>query len=558
MKKSNPILGITLEGFQVFENPTYIPLDRLTLIFGPNSAGKSAVQDALELCRRLQLTEYSTVQMIDGEARNLLERHWRRSDRENDLADRFCIGVKYALDDDFYSLNGRIDHGGPTPYYEAPVLLESRWIFQRTEDYQVPYFGSFEFSIESELLTKNSLHLTETGYICTFCVNTAHPLLQKIQLKVDFAEVARAYPEEVNFKDGIFTVLRGTNGFQCCGLGVEEKRGRWLGYYPPRTTDKEKEHYNLLHACVAELGEVIGNILYLCHEYTSLQPQKVNASRTVPGRDDLTFQLGMPPVHELTGDLAQRFLPFGNPSFLPLANSLAGLNVNAFYDGNLSRDVNRAFSDHLFLEQGYRIDYEYRVLLSKANSEAIRESFENFDLDDEDEDSKHTIKVNLQPASIGFLVELFLRDGKGRKHLFEDVGSGIGYVLPVLCAIFDKSLSSNYCFIQQPELHLHPALQAAMGDIFLEASTSGKQILIETHSEHMLLRILKRIRQTHLQANIASELKINADDICVLYFDPSPDGTTIVKRLRITEDGEFMDRWPRGFFGERDLELFDE
>jgi predicted ATPase len=46
--------------------------------------------------------------------------------------------------------------------------------------------------------------------------------------------------------------------------------------------------------------------------------------------------------------------------------------------------------------------------------------------------------------------------------------------------------------------------------------------------------------------------------VCVLYFDPSPDGTTSVKRLRITEDGEFMDRWPRGFFAERDQELLDE
>jgi predicted ATPase len=82
--------------------------------------------------------------------------------------------------------------------------------------------------------------------------------------------------------------------------------------------------------------------------------------------------------------------------------------------------------------------------------------------------------------------------------------------------------------------------------------------LIETHSEHLLLRILKRVRQTHLKVAIAQELKINAEDVCVLYFDPSPDGTTAVKRLRITEDGEFMDRWPRGFFGERDQELLDE
>jgi predicted ATPase len=164
----------------------------------------------------------------------------------------------------------------------------------------------------------------------------------------------------------------------------------------------------------------------------------------------------------------------------------------------------------------------------------------------------------LDPSEFGFIVEIYLRDGKGRKHLFEDVGSGIGYLLPVLCAVYEQSGFESTCFIQQPELHIHPALQSAMGDVFIEGSGDNRQILIETHSEHLLLRIIKRIRQTHLQAAIAPELKIEADDVCVLYFDPSPDGTTTVKRLRTTEDGDFMDRWPRGFFGERDQELLDE
>jgi len=151
-----------------------------------------------------------------------------------------------------------------------------------------------------------------------------------------------------------------------------------------------------------------------------------------------------------------------------------------------------------------------------------------------------------------------LSDSKNRKHLFGDVGSSIGYALPVLCAAFESNAFSSTCFIQQLELHIHPALQAVMGDVFIDASNADKQILIETHSEHLLLRILKRICQTHLQASITPELQSNADDVCVLYFNPSPDGTTTVKRLRITEDGEFMDRWPRGFFGERDQELLDE
>lgn len=56
----------------------------------------------------------------------------------------------------------------------------------------------------------------------------------------------------------------------------------------------------------------------------------------------------------------------------------------------------------------------------------------------------------------------------------------------------------------------------------------------------------------------AIELQLKAEDVSVLYFDPSPDGTTKVKRLRISDDGEFIDRWPRGFFTEREQDLFDE
>lgn len=120
-------------------------------------------------------------------------------------------------------------------------------------------------------------------------------------------------------------------------------------------------------------------------------------------------------------------------------------------------------------------------------------------------------------------------------------------------------------------MHLHPALQAALGDIFIESvapiltgdkqrptNTNFKQLIIETHSEHILLRVLKRIRQTHAKIHLTDELKIEADDVCMLYFDPSIDGSTQVKRIRISNDGDFLDRWPRGFFGERDKELFDE
>jgi predicted ATPase len=56
--------------------------------------------------------------------------------------------------------------------------------------------------------------------------------------------------------------------------------------------------------------------------------------------------------------------------------------------------------------------------------------------------------------------------------------------------------------IEQPELHVHPAIQVGMGDLFIKAATgdedkltSGKTLLIETHSEHIMLRLLRRVRE---------------------------------------------------------------
>jgi predicted ATPase len=55
-----------------------------------------------------------------------------------------------------------------------------------------------------------------------------------------------------------------------------------------------------------------------------------------------------------------------------------------------------------------------------------------------------------------------------------------------------------------------------------------------------------------------SPLALRPEDLRVLYFEPQPDGYTKVKNIRVSTQGDFIDRWPRGFFEERSKELFDE
>ena len=111
--------------------------------------------------------------------------------------------------------------------------------------------------------------------------------------------------------------------------------------------------------------------------------------------------------------------------------------------------------------------------------------------------------------------------------------------------------------IEQPELHLHPALQTELVDLFIK-SALGKQentFLIETHSEHLILRLLRRIRE-NAEGNLPEDIpKITPDDLAVVYVDQGEHGAEVT-HIPVNEEGEFDRPWPKGFFAERAKELF--
>ncbi|HFD87406.1 MAG TPA: DUF3696 domain-containing protein [Gammaproteobacteria bacterium] len=135
-----------------------------------------------------------------------------------------------------------------------------------------------------------------------------------------------------------------------------------------------------------------------------------------------------------------------------------------------------------------------------------------------------------------------------------DVGIGISQVLPVLVAAYASR--NSLIAIEQPEIHIHPALQAELGDVFIQSAlgTTNNTLLLETHSEHLILRLLRRIRETAEGSLPDGHPGMMPDQIAVLYVQPSKDGSKVTE-IPITEDGEFARKWPDGFFAERVKEL---
>ncbi len=125
-----------------------------------------------------------------------------------------------------------------------------------------------------------------------------------------------------------------------------------------------------------------------------------------------------------------------------------------------------------------------------------------------------------------------------------DVGFGVSQVLPVIVECFYAGAESTIV-IEQPELHLHPRVQAYLANLFVEAIRTredGKdrniQLLIESHSEHFIYR---------LQRLIAEEV-VNPADIALYFCRSAPHGS-LIEPLELNEDGDIMN-WPKDFFGD--------
>jgi hypothetical protein len=151
---------------------------------------------------------------------------------------------------------------------------------------------------------------------------------------------------------------------------------------------------------------------------------------------------------------------------------------------------------------------------------------------------------------------LLLDTGTGTFVLPSEVGAGISQIIPVIVAAVDRR--SGLTLIEQPELHVHPAVQVGLGDLFIDTimrEGSRRMMIVETHSEHLILRLLRRIRETTENELPDEAVPFTEDKLSVLYVESTPDGVR-VRRLRVDERGEFVDRWPKGFFEERAEELF--
>ncbi len=120
-----------------------------------------------------------------------------------------------------------------------------------------------------------------------------------------------------------------------------------------------------------------------------------------------------------------------------------------------------------------------------------------------------------------------------------DMGYGLSQFLPVLVLCYYAPEGSTL-ILEQPGIHLHPKVQSQLADLLIEVVNERKlQILVESHSEHLLTRIQRRIVEKQIESN----------DVA-LYFCRNDGGTSTIDKLDVDEESGDIKNWPENFFGD--------
>ena len=150
-------------------------------------------------------------------------------------------------------------------------------------------------------------------------------------------------------------------------------------------------------------------------------------------------------------------------------------------------------------------------------------------------------QIDLQQAPRANAVTLGLRTSNATEfHSPVHTGFGLTQILPVMVAALSAT-KGDIILIENPEVHLHPAGQALMGQFLADVARAGIQVIVETHSDHVLSGVRRAVKASSL----------NSEQVAIHFFRPPSDETTQVLSPTLDDSGN-IDDWPDGFFDQFD------
>ena len=172
----------------------------------------------------------------------------------------------------------------------------------------------------------------------------------------------------------------------------------------------------------------------------------------------------------------------------------------------------------------------------KKRWDLLREALQRFGKDAGLFDEITVKPLGKQSGPFQLQIRRFDGSMKGPRRNLIDVGYGVSQVLPVVTELLRQDAPPMF-LLQQPEVHLHPSAQAALGSLFCRIADWNRQIIIETHSDHLLDRVRMDVRD--------GACRLKPKDISILYFERQ-NLSVRIHSLRVDEEGNILNA-PQGY-----------
>lgn len=543
------IKALTIENFKGIREPMRVEFKPITLLFGPNSAGKSTIVQALHYVREIlerdnvdaDRTAGADESLDLGGFSNLLHKH------DLNLPMRFKFELSFSPLADYSDfLAKQVDNAWLEFEIKWSNFLNAPLVFSTKTGLDGEYFGEImcaedgkrariaDINFGHHLLATEEVELDESKVdLKNLLAAMVTAIKQDFLFSKDKSEAESFVDKDpsvklepqlfIDQKTALPRYVKLNSELMNKEVLAEESDDRWAHperdeYLSPSTWESLNDFF---HRYFAGLTSIL--------------------------RDELKKFRYIGPIRKTP---PRFFMPVRTEEEARWTSGLAAWDVLHKADDEFIQKTNQWLANESRLNSGYRIEVkrfkeldvsgpiflgikESRYVDNDAYEELIKEELENL-----------PVKTRV----------LLREKGTGLDVLPQDVGIGISQVLPVIVV----ALHSNrgIVAIEQPELHIHPAFQVALGDLFIsQVKEQGVCFLLETHSEHLLLRMLRRIRETNENALPPEVDSLTPEQLSICYVESQDSGCKI-SELKVDRTGEFLDKWPRGFFEERDEELF--
>jgi len=213
--------------------------------------------------------------------------------------------------------------------------------------------------------------------------------------------------------------------------------------------------------------------------------------------------------------------------------------------GSFPLKVDECFRDlfHLKLFSGSDPDYENHELQESEVDSRLNERVE----DVLGRFGMLGAKVSMAKPDKKGRTELMVQPVNGKQHSTADLGLGLRRLVAMTR---ETTTDSSIVLVEEPEAHLHQRAQAELGDYFIRQlkDVKGSQWLIETHSPHLLYRVLRRVRETGLGTLDDEDLALDYTQLQVLCVHPKEGGGSYIEELKVDPNGVLFDPLPPDFF----------